>query len=491
MKREKLPKAFVERMERLLPPEEFEGYLQSFDEKAYSALRVNSLKMTPERFCSMVDWQFEPVPWTKNGFYYQLPEEESASRHPFYYAGLYYLQEPSAMAPAQLLPIEPGDKVLDLCAAPGGKTTELGARLKGKGVLVCNDISASRAKALLKNVELFGIRNAVVLNETPERIKEHWKGYFDKILIDAPCSGEGMFRKEASMMKNWEDAGTESYVRLQTEILSSVPDMLKPGGMLLYSTCTFSPEEDEEQVQSLLDTGAFELIDIRNTPMYQERNLEQYFDTGHPEWMQDGSKVRNPELEGCIRLFPHRLKGEGHFVALLKKKESAQALSDSSWSKTEEETKKVRKNKNKPSKRNYRIPSCAEEFLSCVTFDSNGSFVMGNENLYRIPDDFPNLDGLHVIRSGLLLGTVKNYTQSTFEPAQALAMTLDEAHFSNCLNLSLQDERVKRFLKGESIEIPKELSGWCLVLLDGCPLGFGKAMKGQLKNKYNKGWRMM
>lgn len=483
MKKEKLPKLFAERMERLLPPEEWERYLQSFEEKAYRALRVNTLKLTPEQFCELTDWRLEPVPWTQNGFYCHPEEAEEASRHPFYYAGLYYLQEPSAMAPAQLLDITPGDKVLDLCAAPGGKTTELGARLKGKGVLVCNDVSASRAKALLKNVELFGIKNAIVLNETPERLKERWHSYFDKILIDAPCSGEGMFRKEASMMKNWENVGTEPYEKLQREILSNVPSMLKPGGLLLYSTCTFSPSEDEEQVQYLLDTGMFELVDLRTLPLYKERQLGQYFDTGHPEWGENTS----PQLTGCARLFPHRLKGEGHFVALLRKKTVPEECVPEEG---QSQSKAALKKKKSPV-RTSRIPACAEEFLSRVTFEAEGSFVMGNENLYWIPSDFPNLDGLHVIRSGILCGTVKSYTQSSFEPAQALAMTLDAAHFSSCIELSAADERVKRFLKGESIEIPAEYRGWCLVLLEGCPLGFGKALKGQLKNKYNKGWRMM
>ena len=146
------------------------------------------------RSCRICPFEITPVPWTDNGFYYD-GERLSPAKHPYYSAGLYYLQEPSAMTPASRLPVEPGDKVLDLCAAPGGKATELGARLKGEGLLVANDISSSRAKGLLKNIEVFGIGNVAVLCEEPGKMENCFQEFFDKILIDAPCSGRSEERR--------------------------------------------------------------------------------------------------------------------------------------------------------------------------------------------------------------------------------------------------------------------------------------------------------
>ena len=199
-----LPQLFEDRMKSLLG-EEYEAYLQCYNKPHFSGLRVNTLKITPEAFEQICPFSLRRIPWVNNGYY--TDTEQQPSKHPFYYAGLYYIQEPSAMTPASLLPVQPGDKVLDICAAPGGKSTELGARLCGEGVLVSNDISNSRAKALLKNIELFGIRNALVLSEAPGKLVDYFPEYFDKILIDAPCSGEGMFRKSPAIMKNWEQYG--------------------------------------------------------------------------------------------------------------------------------------------------------------------------------------------------------------------------------------------------------------------------------------------
>jgi len=206
----------------------------------------------------------------KNGYYYDT--DQQPSKHPFYHAGMYYIQEPSAMTPASLLPITKGDKVLDLCAAPGGKSTELGAKLAGEGILVTNDISNSRAKALLKNIELFGIRNSLVLSETPGKLVEYFPEYFDKILIDAPCSGEGMFRKSSDMIKNWEQYGVEYYSEIQKDIVISSVKMLKPGGYILYSTCTFSPEENEGTITHLLEQCP-ELHVVNAIPDDRNKNL--------------------------------------------------------------------------------------------------------------------------------------------------------------------------------------------------------------------------
>ena len=241
-----LPGEFLKEMQGLLG-DEYEDFLASYNNEYMRGIRCNTLKVTPEVFEKTVPFVSGKIPWTENGYY--TNEEEQPAKHPYYFAGLYYIQEPSAMLPAALLDVKPGDRVLDLCAAPGGKTTELGAKLKGKGMLVSNDISASRAKALVKNVELFGIKNAVVVSEAPEKLAERFEGYFDKILVDAPCSGEGMFRKVHSIAKNWEQYGSQYYADIQRTVLPAAVKMLRPGGMMLYSTCTFSREEDEEAVR--------------------------------------------------------------------------------------------------------------------------------------------------------------------------------------------------------------------------------------------------
>ena len=260
---------------------------------------MNTLKLSPEEFLEFSPWKLSPVPWTKNGFYYD--SQDRPSRHPAYFAGLYYLQEPSAMTPAAMLPVEPGDKVLDVCAAPGGKSTELAAKLKGEGLLVSNDISYSRARALLKNLELTGAANIAVVSEEPEKLAEVWPEFFDKILVDAPCSGEGMFRRDDDMVKDWTSRGPEYYSPIQRRILEQAVAMLKPGGMLLYSTCTFSRLEDEDNVNFLLES-------------HPEMELVP-FNLASVPGSADGIG-----LNGCMRLFPHRMKGEGHFLALLRKK---------------------------------------------------------------------------------------------------------------------------------------------------------------------------
>lgn len=473
-----LPKAFEERMLRLLGAAELGKYKDSLIKPVYKALRVNTLKISAEDFKKLSPWDLERVPWTKNGFYYEEEGKTPVSKHPFYHAGLYYMQEPSAMAPAQLLPVEKGDKVLDICAAPGGKSTELGARLEGSGVLVCNDISASRTKALLKNIELFGIRNAAILNETPERLSHHFPQFFDKILVDAPCSGEGMFRKESAMMKNWEEKGEDFYVNLQNEIIPHAVSMLKPGGYLLYSTCTFSPREDEMQVKKLLDLG-LEIVDLQENPLIKEEIENGSIENGHPEWI--GSD--DLRLRGCLRFFPHRVRGEGHFIALLKKGIEEESSFGAAFGSLDI--------KSGAADKNFKLPPCSLEFFEKVKGLDGFSTVMGKENLYLIPKELPELTGLHVVRSGILAGTVKNYSKSTFEPAQALAMAIGAENFEDVISLSHADERCVRYLKGETIEVESDRTGWQLVTVDGFPLGFGRAQGGKLKNKYSKGWRMV
>ncbi len=302
-----LPEKFLESMRELLG-EEYPAYLQCFEEESHTALRVNTQKLSREQFCEISPFALEEVSWTAKGFYYDAAKDNPA-KHPYYFAGLYYIQEPSAMIPASILPVTPGDKVLDLCAAPGGKATELASKLEGQGLLVANDISVSRAMALAKNLQIAGTKNAVVTAETPQNLALHLDGYFDKILIDAPCSGEGMFRRDPHMVKDWLERGPEYYAGIQREILESAWKMLKPGGKLVYSTCTFAVTEDEAMIQWFLDTHS----DMKICPVERKEG----FSRGRSDLVEGGTDA----LKECIRIFPHHGKGEGHFAVLLEKQE--------------------------------------------------------------------------------------------------------------------------------------------------------------------------
>ncbi len=439
--------------------DDYNTYLRCLDQPMFHGLRINTSKISVEDFLKINPFSLTPVPWCPNGFYYD-EKVDKPSRHPYYYAGLYYLQEPSAMTPAAVLPVEPGDRVLDVCAAPGGKSTELGAKLSGEGLLVSNDVSASRAKALLKNIEVFGIRNPLVLSELPFRLQDRFSGYFNKILIDAPCSGEGMFRKSYSMVTAWEHNGNELFANLQKEIIDGVLPLLAPGGMLLYSTCTFSPMENERSIEYLLSKDE----SIHVIPF----DKAEGFADGRPELSASG----NPDLAYAARLFPHKINGEGHFVCLLKKD------GDSTGSFAEPFVTSQ-----------AGISSEASEFLSQIkpAFDQKRLHVSGDK-ISLIPKDFPAIGGLRVMRAGLFVGEMK---KKRFEPSQSLAMALTKDAFSNVLDLAADDERVIRYLKGETIDDDSVKDGTVLITVSGYPLGWGKAGRGSIKNKYLPGWRMM
>ncbi len=457
-----LPVKFRENMIGLLG-DEMASYEACFDEKRLYGLRTNRLKLSAKEFRQISPYSTEPVPWIDNGAYYE--GDLRPAKHPFYYAGLYYLQEPSAMTPANRIEINPGERVLDICAAPGGKSTELGAKLGGSGVLFTNDISNSRAQALLKNVELFGIGNAVVMSEAPYKIANKLPEFFDKILIDAPCSGEGMFRKDPAVMRAWTEKSNDTYSALQREIIDACVRMLKPGGEILYSTCTFSPKENEESVSYLLDNyPEFTLIDI--TPY-------EGFSEGLTEY---GNK--NADLKKCVRIWPQRMKGEGHFMAYFKK--SGEACEDALASFTRDMSIKELKKQME-----------LFAFLKHIDreFDIDRINVRPNGSVTYLPEDLPDLSSLRLMRTGLLLGEIK---KNRFEPSQALAMNLKMDEFDNAVSLSVDDPRVIKYLKGETIEIDDGhgcYDGYCLMCVDGFPLGWGKLSGNTLKNKYLSGWR--
>ncbi len=294
-----LPEKYISKMKELLK-DEYKDYILSFDSGRYYGLRANTIKINPYDLKNKLKFNLQPISWCKEGFYYD--ETERPAKSPYYNAGLFYIQEPSAMSTASILDIKPGDRVLDLCAAPGGKSTQAGAKLKGCGIIVSNDISASRCKALLKNIEMSGIKNAVVTNETPERLALKFKRFFNRIIVDAPCSGEGMFRKDTAAIKSWEEHKSEICALMQKDILKCAAKMLSDGGIIAYSTCTFAPEENEEIINEFLNENTeFKLLDI-------DKSLG--FDNGRFDWV----KPPNCQISKCGRLWPFKIKGEGHFL---------------------------------------------------------------------------------------------------------------------------------------------------------------------------------
>ena len=458
-----LPAAFEDKMRALLGAE-YEEYERCFDEPRHYGLRVNTAKISVEEFLKIAPWPLEPVPWIRNGFYYD-GEKYQPAKHPYYFAGLYYLQEPSAMTPADRLPVEPGDRVLDVCAAPGGKATELGAKLNGTGILAANDLSSSRAKGLLKNLELFGIGNVLILSEEPGRLVPYFKGYFDKILIDAPCSGEGMFRKDRKMIRAWEEHGPDYFSKIQRSIVTQAAEMLREGGMLLYSTCTFSPEENEQTIEYLL----------QEYPQFEICEMEGY--EGFAQGMPEVSLTGDERLKKTVRIFPHRMKGEGHFLALLKKGS---------------QTDRARPAANPgQGSRAGKLPPELEVYLASVKREMDPARMdIRGDKVYYMPEDVPPLKGIRFLRTGLLLGELK---KKRFEPSQAFAMNLKKEEYEHIIDLPASDERIIKYLKGETLDVedvtlPGE-KGWYLVCVDGYPLGFGKLASQTLKNKYLPGWR--
>ena len=485
----KLPAEFLNKMKRLLGDREYDELLKSYSEPRYYGLRVNTLKITVEEFLKISPFKLEPVPWTLDGFYY--PEGENPGKHPYYHAGLYYIQEPSAMLPGYILGAKPGDKVLDLCAAPGGKTVQIAAAMKNSGIIIANDISSDRVKALVKNIELCGVRNAVVLNETPEKIASGFEGYFDRILVDAPCSGEGMFRKDEDAARSWESFKCEICSGMQKTILESVDKMLKPGGTMVYSTCTFSPEEDERMISDFLNKHEnYKIIEIPRTAGIQP---------GRPEW-SDG----NPKLAGTVRLWPHKIKGEGHFIALLGKKNYETTI-ENMQNPPELEAETVNcgnqweydklalksSGKVKPSGIRESEADLPEEFWKFIhenlKFMPEGSFIKKGRNIYLLPESIPSLDGLKVAKFGWFMGEADD---GRFEPSHSLVTALGMKDVKRTIDLQSGSYEVKSYLKGETLMLDGE-KGLTAVCVDGHTLGWAKQTGDMLKNLYPKGWRKM
>ena len=459
-----MPMEYFEQRERALLGDRFDVLYAAPQETAERGVTVSALRSSPEQFAAKADFPLEASPFCKAAFVVHQPDDLKfrPGRHPYHHAGVFYSQEPSASSAAPLLGVQPGMRVLDMCAAPGGKSSQLAAALQGRGVLVSNEYVAARADILKSNLERMGVPNAVVLNEAPARIADALPEFFDRVLVDAPCSGEGMFRKEKKMVKAWEEHGPEFFSKIQRSIVTQAAQMLRPGGMLLYSTCTFSPEENEQTIEYLL----------QEYPEFKICEMEGY--EGFADGMPQVTESKNPELEKTVRIFPHRMKGEGHFLALLQKGEK------------QEEGKRLPE-----SGKNKKLPEELEEFLGHIDrkFESSRMDLRG-EKVYYMPEGLPTLRGIRFLRTGLLMGELK---KNRFEPSQALAMNLKKEEYDQVIDLPLEDERVMKYLKGETLDVedlvkPKD-KGWYLICVDGYPLGFGKLVNQMLKNKYLPGWR--
>jgi NOL1/NOP2/sun family putative RNA methylase len=438
-----IPAEFLSRMEAMLGPE-YPAFLSSLERPLQKGLRLSRRKTL-----SKVPFVTEPIPWAENGYYYD--PDARPGKHPYHEAGLYYLQEPSAMAPAGLLSPQPGDRVLDLCAAPGGKSTQLGDMLEGQGLLVANEINPKRAKILSRNIERMGIPNALVLNMHPRDLESRFPEFFDKILVDAPCSGEGMFRKEEAAVTDWSQATVEMCAGRQAEILDSAAKMLRPGGLLCYSTCTFSPEEDEGAVAAFLARHPdFHIVPV-DAP---------WFAPGNPQW----ATPETPQLSETFRLWPHKLSGEGHYAALLRRD------GDSSGTPL-------------PPPAAVSMPKELSDFLEALEITlPEGRLISFGPSLYLVPESLPELRGLKVLRPGLELGQAK---KGRFEPAHALALWLSTA--KTTADFPADSQEILRYLQGQVLPGPQ--TGWTLVTVDSLSLGWAKGSGGQLKNHFPKGLR--
>ena len=427
-----LPEAFLERMKHQLG-EEYPAFLESLERPRAVALRFNPLKGE----APVLPFVQDPVPWEPAGCYYD--PESRPGLHPYHEAGVYYLQEASAMAPVALLDPRPGQRVCDLCAAPGGKTTQIAGRMGGEGFLLCNEINPKRAKILSRNMERMGVANALVTNEHPEHLAERFENFFDRVLVDAPCSGEGMFRKEEAAVTDWSRETVEMCANRQREILRSAAKMVRPGGLLVYSTCTFAPEEDEGAVAVFLAEHPDFVPEIVETPWFV------------------------PVENGGHRLWPHKLRGEGHFAAVLRKTGEGG-----------DET---------PLAVGEKLPKEWVAFAKELNITlPAGKAVFFGQNLFWAPEELPDMRRLKVLRPGLELGEVK---KGRFEPAHALALWLKTCR--TVRSLDPEGEELKQYLHGNVL--PGSEKGWTLVKAGSYSIGWAKGDGSQLKNHYPKGLR--
>ena len=437
---------YFNRMKTVLG-EDYDRFLETVDKPAYKAIRVNTLKIMPEELLPLLPFTGEQVPFCDTGYYVDV---DKLGKHPLHHAGAFYVQEPSAMSAVTALGIEPGDKVLDLCAAPGGKSTQIAASLGGTGLLWANEIVRPRAHILLSNIERMGIKNAVVSNMTPEALCSRLEGFFDKVLVDAPCSGEGMFRKDKEAIYEWSPEHSLSCAERQKAILDSAAAAVKPEGEMVYSTCTFSPDENEGVVQHFLkEHPEFELIDT-------------------------GCRFGTPTLDYALRIYPFH-GGEGHFVAKFRKTKG-KAYRGGMFSYIEP-----------PREERVEIEKFIADILRNVSFRH---YHVIDERILSLPDVelLPDMDGMNILRAGVKLGDFK---KNRIEPHHNLATSLTPYEFKRRLIMECEDTICARYISGEELEIDNWINGWGVATVNGITLGLGKAVNGHLKNKYPKGLRTL
>ena len=464
-----LPCDFTDRMKQMLNGE-YEEFLASYDLPKYQSLRINPLKVEKETFIAQNPFSIEQIPWAENGFYYT--SEDTPGKHPYHDAGVYYIQEPSAMAPVEYLGAKPGERILDLCAAPGGKSTQIACSMKGEGLFVCNEIHPARAKILSENIERMGVKNALVTNETPQHLSEIFESYFDRILVDAPCSGEGMFRKNEDACGEWSLENVEICGVRQDEILDCAASMLRPGGRLVYSTCTFAPTENEGSIYRFLKRHTdFNVVEV---PFYEGMS------NGRSEWCEENGEyvevdeTMKASIEKTIRLWPHRLRGEGHYVAVLEKQGSVPEGYEG-YCRTGLE-------------KGISEKECKEYFefaKESLKTEFYGKLLKFGEQLYLMPDKMPGIKGMKVLRPGLHLGTMK---KNRFEPSHALALSLSAHDVHHTWNIASDEFEAKAYLNGQTLNVQGD-KGWYLITVDNYSIGWGKLAGGIMKNHYPKGLR--
>lgn len=464
-----LPPIFLRRLEDLLD-DEYIPFGKVYSRPATTGLRLNTLKIDNPN--SLIDASInaglqsfntlQQVSWCQAGYF--AYEDIQAGKHPYHAAGLYYLQDPSAMAVAEILAPQPGERVLDISAAPGGKSTHLATLMNNQGLLVANEIHPRRVWELAENLERCGVTNAAILNETPENLAAHFDAYFDRVLVDAPCSGEGMFRKSAAARQGWSPELVRSCAIRQSVILNEAVKMVCPGGWLAYSTCTFNPQENEAVIAALLQASPeFELVEIVH---------REGFSPGRPEWVTGGPAA----LLHCVRMWPHLAPGEGHFVALLQKSRMADQVYSGF----------VRTKSSKLDQDKFSTFSAFCQAALKRTFTTERLALVGSY-LYQLPPGLPGLEGLKVIHPGWWLGTFKT---DRFEPSHALALGLRAEDANQALNFGPGSPEILTYLHGGTLASTGE-NGWVLVCVDGFPLGWGKRSHGVVKNYYPKGLRSL
>jgi NOL1/NOP2/sun family putative RNA methylase len=437
----RLPESFLERMKIQLASD-YNAFLEAYDKETVRGIRVNTLKISVEDFKKISPFKLRPVPWTEDGFY--IESHEKPGVHPYYYAGLYYIQEPSAMLPAVMLKPSEDDVVLDLCAAPGGKSMQMAAMMKNQGLLIANDISSNRLRAVIRNAELLGVKNLIILNDYQSKIGPSLKNQVSKLLLDAPCSGEGMFKKHDDAVNAYKDYDINACEKMQIEIVDDILQVVGQDGEIVYSTCTFNETENEDMIKYMMSKRAF-------------TGIEQAEEHGF---------IHGKDMEFALRVYPHLVEGEGHFAAKLKVTEGTRSPLKSL--------------------KNNQPPEVLKLFMDeNLVKPIQGHFKVIKDKVFLLPPYQLKLKGVKLVKEGWLLGTIK---KNRFEPSHAFALGLKKTEVKRVIDLAIDDVNVEKYLKCETLSCAGE-KGFNIVCVSGYPLGWGKWNQGKLKNLYPAAWR--